>query len=255
MQQPTKDVVMVAIAIGDRYLDTYNLLFRPSQEKYAEKHGYDFKVITDYMDDSALLPPYSMRSRMMLYFQKMLVCSKFKEYKYVIFVDCDVLINPKSPAIHLAYDFEDKIGIVDEYSQPTPEMRIAIQRKNGWETSAREYYKLADFDLDTTRVLNSGVIVMQPQFHSEFMDHVYATYMPKSLRHRRGPHFEQSSLGYELQTQNKAKIMSNEWNAIWVLHRDSTSTTLSEFYDNNFFVHFAGNTDFDKVYQMMTTHR
>ena len=36
-------VCLVTICIGERYLQLYNSLFRPSQEKYAKKCGYDFK--------------------------------------------------------------------------------------------------------------------------------------------------------------------------------------------------------------------
>jgi len=43
-------VCLVTICIGEKYLQQYNTLFRPSQEKYAKKCGYDFKVITDYID-------------------------------------------------------------------------------------------------------------------------------------------------------------------------------------------------------------
>jgi hypothetical protein len=43
-------VCLVAVAIGDEYLELYNYLFRKSQENYAKKQGYDFRVETDYLD-------------------------------------------------------------------------------------------------------------------------------------------------------------------------------------------------------------
>ena len=36
-------VLLVTLAIGQKYLEEYNQLFRKSQETYALKHGYDFK--------------------------------------------------------------------------------------------------------------------------------------------------------------------------------------------------------------------
>ena len=42
-------VLLVTLAIGDRYLQIYNLLFRKSQEEYAKKYGYDFKIITNFI--------------------------------------------------------------------------------------------------------------------------------------------------------------------------------------------------------------
>ena len=35
-------VCLTTICIGERYLAQYNALFRPSQEAYAQRHGYDF---------------------------------------------------------------------------------------------------------------------------------------------------------------------------------------------------------------------
>ena len=65
-------------------------------------------------------------------------------------------------------EFGDKIGIVDEYSQPTPLLRIQLQKQNKWEECASDYYKLAGFDILTEKVLNTGVLVMQPKKHADF---------------------------------------------------------------------------------------
>jgi len=98
---------------------------------------------------------------MSLYYQKMLVSDE--NYDYVVFIDSDILINITAPAIHESVVFGNNIGIVDEYSQPTREVRLKIQRMMGWETSARDYYALCGFDLGTNKVLNSGVLVIQPK--------------------------------------------------------------------------------------------
>ena len=59
-------VCLVTICIGEKYLQHYNALFRPFQEKYAKKCGYDFKVITDYIDGP--------KHPHMITMQKWLVC-------------------------------------------------------------------------------------------------------------------------------------------------------------------------------------
>jgi len=234
------NVLLVAISIGEQYLQMYNRVFRKSHQEYANAHGYDFEVLTEYID------PTYQSSKMSIYFQKLLVCSKSwkKDYDFIIFVDSDILIHPEAPAIHLSYSYADNIGIVNEYSQPTPELRLQIQKAMGWERSATEYYKLCEFDLDTDVVLNSGVLVMQPRKHREFLENIYHRYLPKSIYHSRGPHFEQTSLGYELQKTKKYVIMSNKWNAIWGLHK-MCGGELRDFYKNNYFTHFAGNTDIE----------
>jgi hypothetical protein len=177
---------------------------------------------------------------MSLFYQKML--GSDTNYDFVIFIDSDILINISAPAIHLSEGFGDNIGIVDEYSQPTPEIRLKIQKMMGWEPNAHEYYKLCGLHLDTKIVLNSGVLVIQPKKHKDILESVYNTYLPRSITHQRGPHYEQTSLGYELQTQHIYVLLNNRWNAIWGLHK-MTGANLEEFFRNNYFIHFAGNTD------------
>lgn len=229
-----KKVLLVAIAIGQQYVQQYNQVFRHSHEAYAKKHKYDFKVIDHFIDATHQSSPMS------LFYQKMLVSDE--NYDFVVFIDSDILINICAPAIHLSEGFGDNIGIVDEYSQPTPELRLKIQKMMGWETSAIDYYKLCGLELNTKLVLNSGVLVIQPKKHKDLLESVYKTYLPRSITHSRGPHYEQTSLGYELQIQRKYTLLDNRWNAIWALHK-MTGIQLDDFFRNNYFIHFAGNTD------------
>ena len=234
-------VLLVVIAIGDRYLWQYNQIFRRSHENYAKKHGYDFKVISEFLD-----PTYK-NNKMSIYFQKLLVSDMY--YEIVVFIDSDILININAPPIHLSEDFKDHIGIVDEYSQPTPEIRLKIQRMMGWETCATDYYKLCGFDLKTTIVLNSGVLIIQPKKHKDFLENIYSTYLPLSMQHSRGPHYEQTSLGYELQKKGNYKLLSNKWNAIWNLYK-MYGAKLEDIFKENYFIHFAGGTDIERVYTL-----
>ena len=94
-------VCLVTICIGEKYLQQYNTLFRPSQEKYAIKCGYDFKVITDYIDGP--------KNTHLISFNKILVCDYNweKEYDFIIFIDADIIINENTPTIHNEYNFGD----------------------------------------------------------------------------------------------------------------------------------------------------
>ena len=76
-------VLLVTIVIGDDdYFNTYKNLFQKSQIDYANKHGYDYKVVTDFLDDSY------KKQNISLYFQKALVCcqSWSMDYDYIIYV-------------------------------------------------------------------------------------------------------------------------------------------------------------------------
>lgn len=236
--------LLVTIAIGKQYLQMYNELFRKSQEIYAKRHSYDFLVITDYLDKKN-------EKNMLVHFNKILVCSQTwsDDYDFIVFIDADILIHPNAPPIHNCVDYGDNIGIADEYSQPTCDRRIQLQKKMGWEYCATDYYKKCHFDINTNMVFNSGVLVLQPKKHKTFLEYVYNKYAIQSLSNSRGPHFEQTSIGYELQKAGNYIILPNAFNAIWGLVKldNKDNITLENFYSKNHFIHFAGYVDYDKV--------
>jgi len=227
-------VCLVTIAIGEKYLNEYNRLFRPSQENYANKHGYDFRVITDFLDND-------IRHHTTISFNKILVCSQdwSSKYDFVIFVDADILINPDSPAIHTCMDFGDNVGIVDEFTQPSLVKRYEFQRRMNWEQSCTIYYRRSGFNVLTDRMLNTGVLVMQPKKHASFLKNIYDKYIIRSINHHRHFNFEQSCIGYELLTNDMYAILPNQFNAIWCLYRYQ-AITLEAFSKNVYFIHFAG---------------
>jgi len=236
-------VCLTTLAIGDKYLQEYTRLFRPSQEAYASKHGYDFKVITSYLDERVQHPHT-------ISFQKLLLCSQewSADYDFIIYIDADIIINPTSPPIHEACDFGDKIGMVDEYSQPTLARRIDVQKKNGWDWPACEYYKLCGYSMETDKIFNGGVMVFQPQKHRGYLEGVYGKHVIKNIGHPRGFHFEQTTVNYELQSSDMVSTLPNEFNAVWVIWKtDSPSTHLKDFHDKNYFIHLAAGCDHDKL--------
>jgi hypothetical protein len=236
--------LLVTIAIGEKYLREYNNLFYKSQKKYALKNGYDFKVITEFLDKTN-------QDKCSISFNKILVCSQewSNDYDFIIFIDADILININSPPIHNYIDYEGFIGIIDEYSQPSKERRLQIQQKMGWEVSAVDYYKLCGLDIQTDMVFNSGVLVLQPKIHGYFLQYIYNKYIKQAKNHYRGFHFEQSCIGYEIQKQKLYKVIDNRFNALWCLTKldNIKNITLNNYFNDNYFIHFAGQTDYDKV--------
>jgi len=245
-------VLLVGISIGDAYTEKYNNLFRESQEYYATKHGYDFKVCTTHLDPNLQL--YETTS-----FNKALVgCQEWSNnYDFIVFLDSDILINRNAPAIHTYMDYEDCIGIVDEFSQPSKERRLRIHNRLGWEKSATEYYKLAGYDLQTDIGFNTGMFIIQPKLHGDLLKNTYNKYVHNSITHWRGFHYEQSSIGYEIQKSKKYKILDNKFNALWPIFKldNIENYTLEQYFENNYFVHFAGKGDHDKVYELYQRHK
>ena len=247
-------VLLVTIAIGQQYLKEYELLFKESQQNYAKKQGYDFKVITDFLDKDK-----NNMYKSTISFNKILVCNQewSNNYDFIIFIDADILININSPPIHNYIDYENCIGIIDEYSQPTKEKRIQIQKQMGWESNATDYYKLCDLDIQTDMVFNTGVLVLQPKYHANFLQNIYNKYIKKSISHHRGFHYEQSCIGYEIQKANLYKVLPNRFNSVWSLikldnnminnNNNNNNTSLESYFKSNYFTHFAGHNDYDKV--------
>ncbi len=243
----TPKILLATIVIGDSYINEYNILFRKSHELYAKKHGYDFKMITTFLETRL-----SKSHKSTISFQKILIgCQDWSSnYDYIVIVDADILINRNAPAIPID-TLNEKIGLVNEYSQPTEYERLAIQIRMDWERTASDYYQLGDpsFTLDTDLLLNTGFIIIQPSRHSSFLQDIYNKYILKSINHKRKFHFEQSAIGYEIQKNNMYTVLDNKWNAIWAINKLSKrfSVNLQEFYNNNYCIHFAGNIDYDLI--------
>ena len=245
-------VCLVTMAIGEKYLDEYDRIFRPSQEFYAKKHGYDFRVMTDYLGHVHQLTTVSLN--------KILVCSQewSLNYDFIVFVDADILINPEAPPIHSSTDFGDKIGIVDEFSQPSFQKRVEFNRRMNWEPNASLYYRKAGLVIKTDMELNTGVLVMQPKKHGVFLKGIYDKYVQKSINHRLLFNYEQSVIGYELQINNIFVVIPNTWNSIVVLYQYEPEFTLESFSKTVNFLHFAGlaaNNGTKKSYNINTIYK
>lgn len=238
-------IALVTLAIGDKYLNLYNLLFRPSQEAYAKRHGYEFRVVTEYLDNDLL-------HKSLISFQKALIFSQpwSKDYDLIIFVDADIYIRPDSPPIHVFSG--DKVAIVNEYAQPTKELRLALQARCGWETSATDYYKLCQLDLETDVLPNSGVILARPEIHGEYFRNVYETYKELAINHPRGFNYEQAVMGYSLVRDNMYTCMPNEWNGLWMLNKlVYPDKELPEFISETYFTHLAGKFQYENLYEFL----
>lgn len=235
-------ICLTTICIGEKYLEQYNLVFRQSQEAYALRHGYDFKVITEYISD-----PHPKLISM----NKILVSDE--HYDFIVFVDADVLISPDAPPIHDAYDFGDKIGVVSQ-NQPDKYAKYMVQKTMNWELTAEQYYlNKSGHILDTEDVINTGVLVIQPKKHKEFLENIFKKYSENQKWSPHGFHYEQSVTGYELQINNMAFFMDYKWNAIWMIHKiynqiSRKNVNLVEFYKNNYFIHLAGGCDINVAY-------
>ena len=178
------------------------------------------KIFTDFIGE---------RHPDLISFQKCLVPSQLTDYDCVIVMDADIYINDYAFSIHTMAT--DKIGIVNEVDQITPEE----YRKIGFLYQPIEYYRIAGFKIQTDKLLNTGVMICKPSLHADFMKSIYDKYSQTAIGHSRGFHYEQACIGYELQSQNKFSILRNTWNHIYGFNKLLNIPFMSPF-----FVHFAG---------------
>jgi ubiquinone/menaquinone biosynthesis C-methylase UbiE len=100
-----------------------------------------------------------------------------------------------------------QIGIVDEFSQPSFEKRVEFAKRMKWDLNPSVYYSSSGFSIQTDKMLNTGVLVMQPKKHGEFLKSIYDKYIRKSVNHPKLFNYEQSAIGYELQVNNMFTLL------------------------------------------------
>jgi hypothetical protein len=209
------------VCIGQKYLTEFEKTFKPSVERYAKRHGYDFKLFTDFLDSNHTHPDC-------ISFQKCLVPRELHDYDCVIVMDADIYIHDHAPPLH--YHLNSKIGIVNEVAQVSPEQYNNI----GFASNPIEYYKLAGFDLKTDKILNTGLMICSPNEHSNFLESIYNNYIDSAPNHPRMFHYEQACTGYELQTNNMYSELPNDFNHIYIFDKVLKLRYMPSF------MHFAG---------------
>lgn len=234
-------VAIFVVCIGSEYKKHYMNIFYPFTVQYCRKHNYDLHVIDCYIGH----PEHHQPS--CIHMMKWLAPITDLAFRYdrVMVIDADIIINPiLTPPIH-TLELDGKIGVVDEFSQPTVEKRLEIQRKNKWELTATEYYKTNGFDIDTKMLFNSGMCICEPKIHFPVFQEI-ASYMEAQMGFVQ---FEQRIFGYVLQKNNIYKVLPNEWNTLWFFARDKGGKQeLKDVAKSKYLLHMTSGIDHDLVY-------
>ncbi|MCW5718038.1 MAG: hypothetical protein KIS68_09445 [Bauldia sp.] len=255
---------IATVAIGENHRSAYAAVFRPSVERYAMRHGHDLVVFEDSLSREPDRRDLAMFEKLRVPFDE-----RVAGFDRVMVLDVDVIVSARAPPLD-SLDLRGRIGIVDEWCQPSEAGHRAFQELNGLPVSASDYHALAGFTIDTGRVLNSGMFVFSPAQHGPLFRELVAVHAEAHRNHPRGPHYEQSMLSYELQRRGLAELVPTAWNCLWPLHRRSPRwgppdpglgaaerwADLRHFrgvVDANFFVHMAGGLDHDLAY--LSRHR
>lgn len=214
------------ICIGKSYLEEFERLFKPSVSAYCQKYGYDLKIFTDFLDPKRKHPHT-------ISFQKCLVPDQLREYDRVVILDADICIQPYiSPPIHTLL-LNNKIGIVNEVNQSNSDNYTRLHQI-GLVDYATDYYAKVGIQLETSKILNTGLMICNPAIHADYLKNIYEKYVDKSIGHPRGFHYEQACIGYEIQKDEMFTLISSSWNYIYV-HAQITGQPIQCY-----FLHFAG---------------
>ncbi len=195
----THSKAIVTIAIGKTFLETWKKYCEPNWRQYATLHGYDVICIENPLD------PSERAKRRSPSWQKCLILSQdfAQRYERVVWIDTDILINTTSAPDITAGIPADKVGAVNMWSHPTPELYRQLLKRfyELWGSSAiinytaKEYYLNYGLPAGFDAVVQAGVLVLSPQHHREVLERVYFQYEEKG-----GPewHMEMRPLSYEL---------------------------------------------------------
>ena len=72
-------VAIVIFVIGEKYIISFNNIFKNNLTKYCEKYNYDLIILNEYIKHEENMV------KKKFYWQRMLIPNKFKEYDYLIF--------------------------------------------------------------------------------------------------------------------------------------------------------------------------
>ena len=250
---------IATVAIGEEYQSSYAAVFKPSVQRYVDRHGYDLVVLTDYIGER-------YQDSRLVTFMKMLVPyhEALRSYDLLMVLDVDILISANTPPFH-KLDIGEKVGVVDEWCQPSREARLKFQVTNGFEMSPREYYLRAGFALESDILINSGMFVCSPRAHGEIFRDFVERHIETQRTHPRGLHYEQAMFGYELQTNDLAHLLPVAWNRLWphyrrtlhwgaparkddVVERAADLKRFREVLDASFLLHMTGGLDHDLAF-------
>lgn len=207
---------IATLLIGDKYQEMWQSTFRESWMRYAARHGYDIVLLRDYVDPS---PRGRERSP---HWQKCLILEHpgLKDYEDVVWIDADILINFHTAPCIVEYNNSDRIGVVTyrgEFAVPgrvdNRYHRRAYSGSGGKVLRSPEFpdwYAQNGLGRDIDDFINTGVLVMKPRLHTEFMRWFYDTAHETTSSHQ-----ENGALSYWLLKKNICNAIDPRFNVSW----------------------------------------
>jgi hypothetical protein len=249
-----KEAAVVTFAMGNMKY-RYEKLFIPSIKAYAKKWNFDFYCIDQLFDSNISLGKSDFKTIVCM--EKLLISKQSwaQDYKYIIYIDADILINyEKAPNI-LEGIPEGKIGVVDErIIWGNDENAKAFFAKYSPYPSAEDYYTYLKFPKTFNKQFNAGLFVFQPSIHKDFFEEIYNKYMPKILD---GENFDydQGLFNFEGNSRDLVYYLDERFNRIWIIvynifypflkEKTQLQEALKTIFDKSYCIHFAAGFGWD----------
>ncbi len=263
---------MVSIALGGEFEEYYRKHCKQGWGNYADRYGYDIIIFTDALDTSARAGQRSPSWQKCLIFRQ----PELHGYERVVWVDIDVVINPKAPCI-VSQVPEAKIGGTDAYAffshdlhdylySEYIEMSAKWGRKLIVNRTGAEYYQNFDIDTSLNDVIQCGVLVMTPRLHTEVLDAAYAYEAKCDKVANYHYNYEMRPLSYEIVRRDLHYFIDQRFNLIlsnflylsapYLFSEEAemktsydllTKLAVQTAFAHSYFLHFAGDV-YGKTY-------
>jgi hypothetical protein len=102
------------------------------------------------------------------------------------------------------------------------------------------YQKKYPFDLEVNKILNSNIYIIQPAIHKVLLELIYYEYMPDIMGQNREPIVSNDEMQIE---SVYTKTIPSKWNATYQPNVEN----LQELLKDNYFIHFSGELNSDKI--------
>jgi hypothetical protein len=240
-------VAVVVFVIGDKYINTFNTIFKNNLQSYCRKYNYDLIILDKLIRDEENM------DRKKFYWQRLLIPDKFSDYDFVLSLDSDIYVNPNSPPLPLNEIPIGKVGAINERKYfNNYEWRETIQVRQGWEKTGKEWYAKSGEIKDYNDHLNGGFIIYQPKYHAKKLLDLYNNNIKNYMKYHQD---DQSILSSYLIDNDLIYWLDERYDKIWFFWKeifypkfnyypeDMKKLFVQNFTNLNYFSHFTSGID------------
>jgi hypothetical protein len=244
-------VAVIVFVIGDKYINSFNNIFKLPLEKYCNKYKYTLFVLNNY------IKPEINMDKKKFFWQRLLIPNKYKEYDFVVTIDSDIFINPLAPPFPFNEIPIGKVAAINERKYlGNYEWREKIQERNKWEKTGKEWYALSGETKNYNDHINGGLVIYQPKYHADNLLKLYDQNIKNYMKYHQD---DQSLLSSYLIDNNLIYWLDERYNRVWYFWKEIMypnfnllSPELKQLYVHNFiklnyFTHFTGQADIEYI--------